>query len=188
MRRVLNLFQRLVRDPAPGRGHREVGMDRELLFLLDDYLNGTMEDGLRQDLERHLVLCPSTASFLASRGGAGDGGSRIRAEEVPPDVVAWLRAFVAENRQGRSRELEVYVRQAAEERQQEAASLIRDYCARRLPPSMAFLFESHRDRCPKCGGFLRGLRRGHETPPASKEVAEHIAEFSRPLRRRRLSA
>jgi hypothetical protein len=163
-------------------------MERELLFLLDDYLQGRVEDGLRQDLDRHLSLCPSTASFLAARGGAGDGGGRIRNEEVPADVMAWLRAFVAENRQSRSRELDVYLRRAAEERLQEVAALIRDYCAQRLPPTMAFLFETHRDRCSKCGGFLRGLRRGSETPPASKEVAEHIADFSRPLRRRRLSA
>lgn len=163
-------------------------MDRELLFLLDDYFKGRMEDGLRRELDRHLSLCPSTASFLAARGGTADGGGPIRTEEVPADVMAWLRAFVAENRLSRSREFDVYVRRAAEERLQEVAALIRDYCSKRLPPTMAFLFETHRDRCPKCGGFLRGLRRGREMPPACQEVADHIAEFSRPLQRRRLSA
>ena len=150
---------------------------KELVYLLCDYLDGSMDESLRKELDAHIAMCDSCMNFLATYDKTRHACRQVRLEEVPEEFRARLRSFIMKMAEERHGGIEKYKRLAEEERTREVDSLVTAYCERRLTPPAAVLFDAHRDRCPRCGVFLRSLNgpEGRRVIPA--EIVEHLSEF-----------
>ncbi|MBI5342629.1 MAG: zf-HC2 domain-containing protein [Deltaproteobacteria bacterium] len=153
---------------------------KELVYLLGDYLEGTMEEPLRQEFSLHLEMCEPCMNFLRTYDTTRILCRQIRCEEIPEEVRTRLKAFVMEKVREHNRDIEKYVEKAAIERREQVSTLLRAYAANRLSPMMAVLFQTHNDRCETCGAFLRSIDGGKslvEMPKVPPDIEEHIAEF-----------
>ena len=149
---------------------------KELVYLLGEYLDGSMEEPLRRDLDAHIAMCDSCTNFLATYDRTRRICRQIRLEEIPEEFRERLRSVLTE----KAREhqgFEKYRKMAAEEQRRQVAALLRAFRERRLSPSLSLLFDSHRDRCETCAAFLRSLNGGETTSPVPPEIEEHLAEF-----------
>lgn len=150
---------------------------KELVYLLGDYIDGTMDDHLRQELSVHIELCEPCLNFLKTYDKTRILCREIRPEEIPEEVRSRLKAFVLLKAKEHHRDIEKYMERAAEERRQQVALVIRAYIENRLSPTLNVLFQAHRDRCERCGAFLRGINGGNMIQDVPPEIEEHIADF-----------
>ncbi|MBI5577384.1 MAG: zf-HC2 domain-containing protein [Deltaproteobacteria bacterium] len=153
---------------------------KELVYLLGDYLEGTMEEHLRQEFSRHLELCEPCMNFLRTYDTTRILCRQIRPEEIPEEVRYRLKAFILEKVREHNLDIGKYVERAARERREQVETLLRAYAADRLSPTMAVLFRTHHDRCEMCGAFLKGIDGEKKTAvmtELSPEIEEHIAGF-----------
>ena len=150
---------------------------KELVYLLGDYIDGTMEASLRTELDAHIAMCDSCTNFLATYDRTRIICRRITLEEIPEEFRARLKSFIMTKAEERHKGIEKYIRLAEEERARQVESLVSAYRERRLSPSAAVLFDAHRDRCAKCGAFLRALNGGGRAPGVPSELVEHLAGF-----------
>lgn len=150
---------------------------KELVYLLGDYLDGTMEEQLKEELAHHLELCGPCMAFLRTYDKTRMMCRQIRPEEIPVEMRTRLKTFIMEKAREHHADIDKILARAARERREQVAGLIRAFVANRLSPTLAILFKSHRDRCEKCGMFLRGLNGGKGLPDVPAEIEEHIAEF-----------
>jgi len=67
---------------------------KELVYLLGDYIDGTMDDQLRQELSVHIELCEPCLNFLKTYDKTRILCREIRPEEIPEEVRNRLKAFV----------------------------------------------------------------------------------------------
>jgi uncharacterized protein with PIN domain len=150
---------------------------KELVYLLEDYLDGSMEEHLKGELAAHIEKCPPCKSFLKTYDSTRILCRQMRPEEIPPEVRARLKQFVMARAREHHRDIGKYRERAVRERREQVIALIRAYTSNRLTPAMAAIFEIHKDRCEKCGAFLRSANGGKPLPPVPTEVEEHLAEF-----------
>ena len=150
---------------------------KELVYLLGDYLDGSIEESLRKELDVHISMCESCKNFLATYDKTRIICRQVTFQEIPEEFKARLKSFVMQKAEERHRGIEKYIRLAGEERSRRVDSLVAAYRERRLTPAAVLLFERHRDRCPRCGAFLRSLNGGARKPDVPPEVVEHLAEF-----------
>lgn len=150
---------------------------KELVYLLGDYIDGTMEESLRRELDVHISMCDSCMNFLATYDKTRIACQQVRLHEIPAEFRARLKSFVMMKAEERHKGIEKYIRLAEEETRREVEALIAAYRQKRLTPTAAVLFDAHRDRCPKCGAFLRSLNGGPRKPDVPSEILEHLAEF-----------
>lgn len=150
---------------------------KELIYLLGDYLDGSMEDQLRRDLDAHIAMCDSCMNFLSTYDRTRILCRQIRLSEIPEEFKERLRSFLADKAREYHQGIEKYRKMAAEEQRRQVEELLRAFRERRLSPSLSLLFDSHRDRCGKCGAFLRTLNGGEATRPVPPGIEEHLAEF-----------
>lgn len=150
---------------------------KELISLLEDYLDGTMEEQLKQELDVHIAMCEPCLHFLQTYDRTRTLCRQVTLDEIPPEFRERLRSFVMEKARERRAGIEKYLRQAAEERREQAVSIVRGYRDRRLSPVLAALLDSHRDRCPTCGAYLKSLNGGELPLPLPEGLEEHIVEF-----------
>ncbi len=150
---------------------------KELVYLLGDYIDGTMEESLRKELDAHISMCDSCLNFLATYDKTRAICRHVTLQEIPEEFRARLKSFVMMKAEERHKGIEKYVRLAAEERSRQVDSLIEAYRERRLTPAAAVLFDAHRERCPRCGAFLRSLNGGARNPVVPSEMVEHLAAF-----------
>jgi hypothetical protein len=150
---------------------------KELVYLLGDYIEGTMEEHLRKELDAHIAMCDSCTNFLKTYDMTRIICRQIRLNELPGEFRERLRSFVIEKAQEFGRELEKYRRMAAEEQKRNVEDLIRAFRERRLSPALSLLFETHRERCAACGGFIRQLNGAGDHKPCPEELEEHLAGF-----------
>jgi anti-sigma factor RsiW len=150
---------------------------KELVYLLGDYLDGSMDESLRKELDCHIAMCDSCKNFLATYDKTRIICRQVTLQEIPEEFRARLRSFVMRMAEERHGGIEKYVRLAAEERSRQVDSLVAAYREKRLTSAAAVLFDAHRDRCPRCGAFLRSLNGGERTPDVPPEVADHLAGF-----------
>ncbi len=68
----------------------------ELLALLSDYLDGSLEPALVARLERHLQHCPPCQTFLASLRRTVEWCRRNQVDKLSPEVAARTRALLLE--------------------------------------------------------------------------------------------
>ena len=150
---------------------------KELVYLLGDYLDGSMEEHLRAELDTHIEMCESCIHFLNTYDKTRIICRQVRLNEIPEEFRERLRSFVTAKGGEYSREIEKYRRMAAEDRRKQVESLLRAFREQRLSPSLTLLFDTHRDRCEKCGAFIRTLNGGEEAKHVPLEIEEHLAEF-----------
>ena len=150
---------------------------KELVYLLGDYLDGSMEEHLRKDLDAHIAMCESCTNFLRTYDSTKIICRQVKLAEIPEEFRERLRAFVVEKAREHHQGIEKYLKMAAEEQKRQVDSLLRAFRERRLSPSLSVLFEAHRDRCEICGRFLRDLNGGGDPKPCPEDIEEHFAEF-----------
>ena len=150
---------------------------KELVYLLGDYIDGTMEESLRKELDVHISMCDSCTNFLATYDKTRIICRQVTLQEIPEEFRARLKSFVMMKAEERHKGIEKYIRLAEEERSRQVESLVAAYRERRLTPAAAVLFDAHRERCPRCGVFLRSLNGGGGKRDVPSEIVEHLAEF-----------
>ena len=73
---------------------------RELIAILDDYLDGTLPDDLRADLEDHLANCVPCSAYLATYRKTREIGTAAARVEMPDEMRARLRRFLRDKLRG----------------------------------------------------------------------------------------
>jgi uncharacterized protein with PIN domain len=150
---------------------------KELVYLLGEYLDGSMEKQLRSDLDNHIAMCDSCTNFMSTYDRTRLICRQVQLDEIPGEFRERLKSFLADKAREHHQGIEKYRKMAAEEQSRQAEALLRAFRERRLSPSLTLLFDTHRDRCQICGAFLRSLNSGEETKPVPPEIEEHLAEF-----------
>lgn len=153
---------------------------KELVHLLEDYMDGTMEEHLRHELSVHIEACEPCLNFLRTYEKTRVLCRHIRPDEIPDELRKRLKSFIMEKVRERQREIEKYMGQEARERLRQVKALLQAYAADRLSPVVADLFQAHKDRCERCGAFLRSINGGKgpvEISGIPPDVEEHFAEF-----------
>jgi anti-sigma factor RsiW len=67
---------------------------RELVGLLDDYLDGALGAGAAAELERHLAGCDACHAYLATYRATRRLGAAATRVEMPEEMRERLRAFL----------------------------------------------------------------------------------------------
>lgn len=150
---------------------------KELVYLLSDYLDGSMEEQLRQELSAHIEMCEPCLNFLRTYDKTRILCRQIQPEEIPEEMRQRLRSFVLQKAREHHREIEKYLERAARERRDQVTGILHAYVADRLSPTMNLLFRTHREGCERCGEFLKRLNGGKGVPEIPPDIEEHIAEF-----------
>ncbi len=153
---------------------------KELVYMLEDYIDGTMDEHLRNELSVHIEACEPCMNFLRTYEKTRILCRHIRPDEIPDELRKRLKTFVMEKVRERQRDIEKYLGEEARERLRQVEALLRAYAANRLSPVVAALFQAHKDRCERCGAFLRSINGGKgpvEIPGIPPDVEEHFAEF-----------
>ncbi len=150
---------------------------KELVYLLGDYIDGTMDESLRRELDVHIAMCDSCMNFLATYNKTRIACRRVKLEEIPEEFRVRLKSFVMSKAEERHSGIEKYVRLAEQETRREVNALIAAYREKRLTPAASVLFDTHRARCARCGKFLRSLNGGAVDPVIPAGIVEHLAEF-----------
>jgi len=73
---------------------------RELIAVLDDYLDGTLPGDMRAELESHLAGCEPCRAYLATYRKTRALGSAAGRVCMPSELAARLRAFLADKLRG----------------------------------------------------------------------------------------
>lgn len=73
---------------------------RELIAILDDYLDGTLPDQLRADLEDHLANCVPCRAYLVTYCKTREIGTTAARVEMPDEMRARLRRFLRDKLRG----------------------------------------------------------------------------------------
>ena len=69
---------------------------RELIDILDDYLDGTLPDDIRSGLESHLADCAPCRAYLATYRKTREIGTAATRVEMPDEMRARLRRFLSD--------------------------------------------------------------------------------------------
>ncbi len=69
-------------------------MCREIVNLLGDYLDGTMDPVLMKELEKHITICEPCMNFLKTYDVTRIITREAKAEEIPAEFRIRLRNFM----------------------------------------------------------------------------------------------
>lgn len=73
---------------------------RELIDVLDDYVDGALPGDLRVDLEHHLENCVPCRAYLATYRKTREIGAAAARLEMPDELKARLRRFLNDRLRG----------------------------------------------------------------------------------------
>ena len=73
---------------------------RELIAILDDYVDGVLPEPMRAELDRHLADCAPCRAFLATYRKTRELNAAAGRIEMPEDMKRRLRRFLHENIRG----------------------------------------------------------------------------------------
>jgi hypothetical protein len=152
---------------------------KELVYLLGDYFDGSMEPHLREELGAHIRECAVCSSFLNTYDKTRILCRSIRCEEIPSEVRDKLRAFVVEKAKEHRPDIERYMTCTPEDRRRFAREVVDRFGRGELNPAMADVAAEHGRRCPACAPFLKaGAPASGPLPP---EVVDHLADLAEEL-------
>lgn len=151
---------------------------KELAYLLADYFEGSMDPGLREELDRHLAMCEPCMKFANTYRKTCEKTAELRKDieyKVPDEVRVRLAAFVAAAMRKYPEQMEEYRRLAEQERREKVVALCGAAAEGRLSAMASLLVETHSATCPDCKGFFDGLlaKNRPAAEPASP-VRDHI--------------
>jgi anti-sigma factor RsiW len=69
---------------------------RELIEILDDYLDGALASDLVGDFERHLDGCAPCRAYIATYRKTREVGAAAARVDMPAEMQARLRHFLAD--------------------------------------------------------------------------------------------
>jgi len=70
---------------------------RELIEIIDDYLDGALAPDVAQDLERHLEECAPCRAYIGTYRQTRRIGAAAARVDMPEEMKARLRRFLADN-------------------------------------------------------------------------------------------
>jgi anti-sigma factor RsiW len=73
---------------------------RDLIDILDEYLDGALPDDLRADLEGHLADCAPCRAYLSTYRKTREIGTAAASVEMPDEMRARLRRFLSDKLRG----------------------------------------------------------------------------------------
>ena len=76
---------------------------RELIAVLDEYLDGTLAPDVVTELERHLAVCDPCRAYIATYRKTRELGARVSDVPMPEEMTRRLRALLI-GRLGNQRE------------------------------------------------------------------------------------
>ncbi|MBI5904221.1 MAG: zf-HC2 domain-containing protein [Deltaproteobacteria bacterium] len=151
---------------------------KELAYLLADYFDGSMDPGLREELDRHIALCEPCMKFANTYRTTCRKTAELRKDieyRIPDEVRSRLATFIAAALKKYPAQMEEYHRQAEQERREKVAALCEAAAAGRLSTMTSLLIETHSATCTECRGFFDALPGGrHPAPEPPPPVRDHI--------------
>src|SRR5512138_2535076 len=149
---------------------------KELVYLLGDYFDGSMEPHLREELGEHIRQCDVCNNFLKTYDKTRILCRSIRCDEIPEEVREKLKAFVVEKALAHRGDIERYMTCTPEDRIRFARELVDRFGRGELTPAMTSVAEEHARHCPTCAPFLKEGAVSPETIPP--EVVDHLADLA----------
>jgi anti-sigma factor RsiW len=70
---------------------------RELIEIIDDYLDDALAPDIAQELERHLEECAPCRAYIATYRKTSRIGAVAARVDMPEEMKARLRRFLADN-------------------------------------------------------------------------------------------
>ena len=135
---------------------------KELAYMLADYIDGSMDPRLREELDDHLSRCEPCMAFTKTFRATCEGTRKLReaiAYAIPDEVSERLEAFVRTAALKYPEKMREYRDQVERDRREKVADLVRAATAGRLSSAAVLLMESHWSACAECREYFDGLRR-----------------------------
>src|SRR3990170_7866783 len=135
-----------------GKGRRAEPMNcKELAYMLADYIDGSMDPQLREELDAHIAMCEPCMIFTKTFLVASDKTRQLRKEieyKIPPEVRSRLETFVRAAALKFPEKVNEYREQVERERRGKGAGPLQAAVARPLSPITAPFVGTHRAGCP----------------------------------------
>jgi predicted anti-sigma-YlaC factor YlaD len=156
---------------------------KELAYLLADYFDGSMDRGLKAELDGHIAMCEPCMKFAKTYHMTCQKASELRRSieyKIPDEVQARLASFMVEAARKFPEQMEEYHRQAERERAEKVLAFCRAAIDARLSTIAALLVETHCATCPECKEYFASLQRGNgdvsTQPPRIQDHVTHLLE------------
>jgi predicted anti-sigma-YlaC factor YlaD len=159
---------------------------KELAYMLADYIDGSMDPRLREELDDHLSRCEPCMAFTKTFRATCEGTRKLREAieyAIPTEVRERLEAFVRAAALKYPEKMREYRDQIERDRREKVADLVSAATAGKLSSAMALLMESHCAACPECREYFGASRTTGTSragdPPAG--IRSHLIALMRAL-------
>ena len=135
---------------------------KELAYMLADYVDGSMDPQLREELDAHLAKCEPCLAFTKTFQATCEETRKLREEieySIPLEVCKRLETFVRTAALKYPEKVREYREQIERDRREKVADLVRAATAGRLSSAAALLMESHWAACAECREYFDVLRK-----------------------------
>ena len=154
--------------------------------MLADYIDGSMDPRLREELDAHLAKCEPCMAFTKTFRATCEGTRKLREAieyAIPDEVRKRLDLFVRSAALKYPEKVKEYRDQIERDRREKVADLAGAAAAGQLSSATALLMESHCAACPECTQYIDGIRktgtpRGGD-PPAG--IRSHLIALMQAL-------
>ena len=130
--------------------------------MLADYIDGSMDPRLREELDDHLSRCEPCMVFTKTFRATCEETRKLREDieySIPPEVCKRLETFVRAAALKYPEKVREYREQVERDRREKVADLVRAAIAGKLSSATALLMESHCAACPECRDYFDALRK-----------------------------
>jgi len=154
--------------------------------MLADYVDGSMDPRLREELDAHLAKCEPCLAFTKTFRATCEETRKLREEieySIPLEVCKRLETFVRTAALKYPEKVREYREQIERDRREKVADLLRAASAGRLSSAAALLMESHWAACAECREYFDAMRRSG-APPASdppEGIRSHVIALMQTL-------
>jgi anti-sigma factor RsiW len=135
---------------------------KELAYMLADYVDGSMDPQLREELDAHLGKCEPCLAFTKTFQATCEETRKLREEieySIPLEVCKRLETFVRTAALKYPEKVREYREQIERDRREKVADLVRAAAAGRLSSATVLLMESHWAACAECREYFDAMRR-----------------------------
>ena len=133
---------------------------KELAYMLADYVDGSMDSRLRDELDDHLSRCEPCMAFTKTFQATCRETRKLREEieyTIPSEVRERLETFVRSAALKYPEKVNEYREQVERDRRKKVAELVQAATAGKLSSATASLVESHCAACPECREYFDAL-------------------------------
>ena len=133
---------------------------KELAYMLADYVDGSMDPRLRDELDDHLSRCEPCMAFTKTFQATCRETRKLREDieyTIPSEVRERLETFVRSAALKFPEKVNEYREQVERDRRKKVAELVQAATAGKLSSATASLVESHCAACPECREYFDAL-------------------------------